>query len=67
MPRKRHKPEEIVFSRLTAPHQHSRGGLVDELAVAAALDEGQISGAGFDVATVETCSRLFSRSATTTR
>jgi len=31
----------------------ARGGLVDELAVGAALEAGQISGAGFDVVSVE--------------
>ncbi|HKQ82517.1 MAG TPA: D-2-hydroxyacid dehydrogenase [Steroidobacteraceae bacterium] len=31
----------------------SRGGLVDEEALIAALDSGQIAGAGFDVATIE--------------
>lgn len=46
-------PEFARMERLPLLVNTARGGLVDESAVAAALDAGQISGAAFDVTSVE--------------
>jgi glycerate dehydrogenase len=46
-------PEFAVMERRPLVINTARGGLVDEVALAGALRSGQISGAGFDVATVE--------------
>ena len=46
-------PEFALMDRRPLLVNTARGGLVDEVALDAALAEGQISGAGFDVASVE--------------
>lgn len=46
-------PEFAQMARRPLLINTARGGLVDEAAVAAALDAGQISGAAFDVTSVE--------------
>ncbi|MET0986890.1 MAG: D-2-hydroxyacid dehydrogenase [Steroidobacteraceae bacterium] len=46
-------PEFALMRRKPLLINTSRGGLVDEMALIAALDSEQIAGAGFDVATVE--------------
>lgn len=46
-------PEFALMERRPVLINTARGGLVDEQALARALERGQISGAGFDVATVE--------------
>ncbi len=46
-------PEFALMERKPVLINTARGGLVDEEALARALERGQISGAGFDVATVE--------------
>jgi glycerate dehydrogenase len=46
-------PEFALMERRPLIINTARGGLVDEEALVTAMDSGQISGAGFDVATVE--------------
>jgi glycerate dehydrogenase len=46
-------PEFALMERRPLLINTARGGLVDEEALGRALEKGQISGAGFDVATVE--------------
>jgi glycerate dehydrogenase len=46
-------PEFALMERKPLLINTARGGLVDEAALGQALRAGQISGAGFDVATVE--------------
>ena len=45
--------EFVLMERKPLLINTARGGLVDEVALAAALRAGQIAGAGFDVATIE--------------